>query len=228
MTCRLVLVLFLCQWVTQASPSSPHAVKFHSVLQNPRPFRDFVITESKLIKRSQNGLQQLHVPSQVKETLAVGKVLGVGPGEKMLSGKFYPTHTQLEEFVIYPTTTAKFSVNGISHDLLHEGDILLKCQSFEPKLEEVNCFGDHLLVEVLPSDQSLNNGEVITPNSRQTKFSLAKVIKVGPPYRFFEEEKVDISPGDRILISNEGPRYSIALEGKIYELLHVQDVFAAL
>jgi co-chaperonin GroES (HSP10) len=223
----IILLLFLCQWITQISSSSAPSVKLHSNLQRPRPFRDLVITESKTMQ--QNSFQYLHVGK--KESLAIGKVLGVGPGEKLLNGQFVSTQTKFDELVVYPTATAeKFSINGISHDLIHEGNILLKCASFEPKLEEVSCFADHILVEfLLPDHQAPTGSKVITPNSLQTRLSLAKVIKVGHPYRFLGEEKVDLSPGDRILLSkNEGPRHPISLEGKIYYLVHVQDVFAAL
>lgn len=211
------------------SSSAPIA-QLQATPQIPRPFRDLVLTQSQIMK--QNNFHHLQVPFQVKERLAVGKVLGVGPGEKLTNGEFLSTQTQRDEVVIYPTARAgQFKLNGITHDLIQEGNILLRCASLEPNLEDVSCFADHLLVEFLSLDeQSSSPGtqQVITPNSVQNKFTFAKVIKVGPPYRHLGQEKVDVSPGDRILCSNEGPRYPISLGGKKYHLLHVQDALAAL
>ena len=228
---KYFLLLFFCEWSTQITSSSAPIAQLQSTLQIPRPFRNLILTQSQIMK--QNNFHHLQIPFQVKEgRLAVGKVLSVGPGEKLNNGEFLSTQTKCDEFVIYPSARAgQFKLNGITHDLIQEGNILLKCLSLEPKLEDVSCFADHLLVEFLSLDEQSSSPEtqqVITPNSVQNKFTFAKVIKVGPPYRHLGEEKVDVSPGDRILCSNEGPRYPISLGGKKYHLLHVQDVLAAL
>jgi co-chaperonin GroES (HSP10) len=236
---RFSFILLLCQLHLIRSSSAAYrglpillGSTSHFTIPSPtfRPFHDYILTQPNPSPPSSHGL---HLPQQQTEALTIAKVIGVGPGS-LSDQKFKPCETKVDEYVAYPSTEcSKLKVNGICYDLLQEESILLKSKSFELEMDELSCLKDHLLVELLSASAVAapsQSPEIIFPDSRKSKLSFAKVVKVSSEQKTEADEsgKVEVAPGDRILFKNDGLGHQLRINGKSYQLLHAKDLLIAL
>jgi len=168
-----------------------------------------------------------------------GEVLATGEGKPHQdSGIMYPMPVKAGDNVIYGKYDGtKFEMDGETHALIRDDDILLKFDDAELTLDSVEVVSDNVLIHVLTkgADQQTSGGLFLASTKSAdgedaARPSTGEVVKVGPGRMAADGNLMSMSglqPGDTVKFRDfAGNEVSIGNEE--YSVVRVTDVLARL
>lgn len=150
------------------------------------------------------------------------------------SGILYPMPVEVGENVIYGKYDGtKFEMNGETHALIRDDDILIKFEAnSELTLDSVDVVSDNVLIHVLTKgeEQQTSGGLFLasTKSDDASRPSTGTVVKVGPGHMAADGTLMSMSnlqPGDTVKFRDFAGN-EVAIGNKEYSVVRVTDVLA--
>uniref|UniRef100_A0A7S2S697 20 kDa chaperonin, chloroplastic n=1 Tax=Eucampia antarctica TaxID=49252 RepID=A0A7S2S697_9STRA len=202
--------------------------KYDGVL---KPTGNFILVKNAKDQEQSDGGILLSNAIQKTE----GQVISTGSGKPhQESGILYPMPVEAGENVIYGQYDGtKFEMNGETHALIRDDDILVKFNTDSLNLDTVEVVSDNVLIHVLTKgeDQQTSGGLFLASTSKsddQSRPSTGEVVKLGPGHMDAEGNFMSMSglkQGDQVKFRDfAGNEVTIGKEE--YSVVRVTDVLA--
>ena len=163
-----------------------------------------------------------------------GTVITVGPGKPhQESGILYPMPVAAGDNVIYGQYDGtKFEMNGETHALIRDDDILIKFTGDKLSLESVEVVNDYVLVYVFTQgEEKTTSGGLYLASSKsddQSRPSTGEVVKVGPGRMDIDGNIMSMAglqEGDQVKFRDYAGN-EVKIGNKEYSVVRVTDVIA--
>ena len=192
------------------------------------PTNNFVLVKVVAAKEETEGGILLTGKSKIQKT--EGTVVKVGPGK---------THPDTGAVIVMPVVEGdnvvygefdgtQIDIDGDTHTLIRDDDILLKFTGEELSLESCSAVRDSVLVYVETKETSTEGGILIaSTKNTQNRPSTGKVVKVGPG-RFATNGELmgmDMEEGDFIKFRDFAGN-EIEINDEEYTVVHALDILA--
>jgi chaperonin GroES len=146
------------------------------------PLNNFLLVKTaELIEKTEGGIL-LTGKAKIKKT--EGKVVAVGPGRTHPdSGMVVEMPVKVGEGVVYGKYDGtEVKLNGVSHTLIRDDDILVKFTSDALTVDTVEVTRDNVLVKVDRKEAESESGLLIAKSAKSNndKPSMGLVVKIGP------------------------------------------------
>jgi chaperonin GroES len=145
------------------------------------PLNNFLLVKTaELIEKTEGGIL-LTGKAKIKKT--EGKVVAVGPGRTHPdSGFVVEMPVKVGEGVVYGKYDGtEVKLNGVSHTLIRDDDILVKFTSDALTVDTVEVTRDNVLVKVDRKEAESESGLLIAKSAKTNdKPSMGLVVKIGP------------------------------------------------
>jgi chaperonin GroES len=161
--------------------------------------------------------------AQVQKT--EGTVVSVGPGKTHPeTGEPFEIPVEAGEGVVYGQYDGtEIDIDGVTHSLIRDDDILVKFSGDELTIEAADVIRDNVLVFVDQSGSSTEGGLLLgTTKKSESRPSTGKVVKVGPG---LFDKGLEVAPGDTIKFRDFAGG-EVEIEGEEYSVVKVSDILA--
>ena len=166
--------------------------------------------------------------AKIKKTQ--GKVISVGPGKSHPdSGKLFPMPVTSGDNVVYGQYDGtEVKIDGVSHSLIRDDDILVKYTGDELTVDSVDVVNDGILVFVETRETSTSSGLILSTGGDDNKRpSTGEVVKVGPGRMGSSGDllPMNVSVGDQVKFMDFAGN-EVKIGDKEYSVVKMPEVLA--
>ncbi|GMG99508.1 hypothetical protein Nepgr_001348 [Nepenthes gracilis] len=197
------------------------ALKYNSV----KPLGDRVLIKTKIIEEKTAG--GIFIPTSAQTKPQVGEVIAIGTGKKIGEKKVAVSVKIGSEVVYSKYTGTEIELNGSSHLILKEDDIIGFLETDDVK--DLKPLNDRILIKVAEAEEKTAGGLLLTEATKE-KPSIGTVIAVGPGAIDEEGNRkpLPVSPGNTVLYSKYAGTDLKANDGSDCIALRASDLMAVL
>jgi chaperonin GroES len=175
------------------------------------------------------------LPDAAKKRPTEGVVTAVGPGQTNYdTGYTRPVSVAAGDSVVYGRYDGvEFKINGTSHQIIKDMDVLLKYRGgSSATLENVVCIHDRVLVRSTRAKEPTATaaGIYVAPSSSQSDSSASEegeVVKVGPGFLTDHGKLIEVTvkPGEHVRFRKYAAE-EVQLDGQDYFVVRASDLLA--
>ncbi|KAL9225012.1 hypothetical protein vseg_000984 [Gypsophila vaccaria] len=203
------------------SAASVTAAKYTSI----KPLGDRVLIKIKTVEEKTSS--GIFLPSSAQKKQQSGEVVAVGAGKRVGDDRV-PVAVETGKEVVYSKYVGtEVEVDGSSHLILKEDDIIGILESDDVK--DLKPLNDRILIKVAETEEKTSGGLLLSTSAKERP-SFGTVIAAGPG--LLDEEgtrtPLPVSPGNTVLYSKYAGNDLKGTDGSDYITLRASDLMAVL
>ncbi|NP_001413285.1 20 kDa chaperonin, chloroplastic [Spinacia oleracea] len=190
-----------------------------------KPLGDRVLIKTKIVEEKTTS--GIFLPTAAQKKPQSGEVVAIGSGKKV-GDKKLPVAVKTGAEVVYSKYTGtEIEVDGSSHLIVKEDDIIGILETDDVK--DLKPLNDRLLIKVAEVENKTSGGLLLAESSKE-KPSFGTVVATGPGVLDEEGNRIPlpVCSGNTVLYSKYAGNDFKGVDGSDYMVLRVSDVMAVL